>query len=130
MITELVRSLALAAAVVASTGAPIVTARAAPASPLGPLHRIVQQAAIDQGISYALLDCIVQAESTYNPRSVSPTEDYGLANFHRPWEPGSLWQQFADPGADWFDPTANAETAARAIAAGYGHRWATWRFCG
>lgn len=96
---------------------------------LGPLHQIVWTAAADHGISYWTLDCITVAESTYDPYAVSPTSDYGLEQFHRPWDAGSLWQQTPYAAYSPYNAWASANAAAYLIARGYGPRWSTWHLC-
>ena len=105
-----------------------------PAPPPSSIDDTIRIAATQYGVSYALLSCIAWRESTgtpglYDARAVSATEDFGLFQFHRPWDADSLWQQTPYADGDPFDAETSANAAAWAISRGYGPRWSVWRLC-
>jgi hypothetical protein len=125
VILDLARSLALAAAVVASARAPKVSAE-----PLGPLHQLVFDAAEREGVSYALLTCIIDHEDReWDPEIVSPTNDVGPFQIHVTPSGYSLLDETPWAGGNLFDAATNISAGAWLIGHGYGPQWSTWRFC-
>ncbi|MPZ69833.1 MAG: transglycosylase SLT domain-containing protein [Actinobacteria bacterium] len=86
------------------------------AAPSGSITDIIYKAAAEFGLSGAYLVSVAHCESTLNPQAVNPAGYYGLFQFGE-----GTWNTYGYGSI--FDPTAQARTAARLIAAGQSSRW-------
>jgi hypothetical protein len=86
------------------------------AAPSGAITDIIYQAAAEFGLSGDYLVSVAHCESTLNPGATNPAGYYGLFQFDE-----GTWNAYGYGSI--FDPTAQARTAARLIAAGQSGRW-------
>lgn len=103
------------------------------------LQSIIDTAAADQGVSAPLMECIGALESTgtlghYDAYAMSPTDDFGLMQFHYDGGIGLFWAVPDDIASGSFmhmalNPVIAAESASYLVAHGYGPRWSVWPLC-
>lgn len=86
------------------------------AAPSGSITDIIYKAAAEFGLSGDYLVSVAYCESTLNPQAVNAAGYYGLFQFDE-----GTWNAYGYGSI--FDPTAQARTAARLIAAGQSSRW-------
>jgi soluble lytic murein transglycosylase-like protein len=90
--------------------------RATEAAPPDSITGIIYEAAADAGIEGDYLLSVAYCESDLDPGAVNAAGYYGLFQFDEP-----TWAEFGY-GSIW-DPVAQAQTAARMLAAGMYDRW-------
>ena len=94
-----------------------VAAEPAPVSYGGDVSSIITSAAIEFGLDPGYLLSVATCESTLNPQAYNPAGPYyGLFQFD-----ATTWAAYGY--GSYYDPVANARTAAELIAAGQGSRW-------
>lgn len=93
------------------------------------MKALVIQAAYDQGADANLSLCIVEHESHFDPYAISPTNDYGLWQFHVFGDGSSLLDDTPFAGGNILDAYTNAEAGAWLLAHGYARRWMTLFLC-
>ena len=77
------------------------------------------------GSSAPRMLCIIGRESQWRPWAVSPTDDHGLVQLHRP-----SWQRyFGDRWALVYDPVANVRMGYRVYRIQGFRAWTTARWC-
>ncbi len=84
--------------------------------PSSAITDIIHGAAAEFGLAGDYLVSVAHCESTLNPQAVNPAGYYGLFQFDE-----GTWNAYGYGSI--FDPTAQARTAARLIAAGQSSRW-------
>ena len=100
------------------TPTPTETAEPEPAyvPPAGSLSEIIYAAANEFGLDGAYLVSVADCESALNVEAYNPAGYHGLFQFDQP-----TWAAYGYGSI--YDPTAQARTAARLIAAGQSSRW-------
>jgi len=86
------------------------------AVPSSDITDIIYSAAAEFGLAGDYLVSVAHCESTLNPQAVNPAGYYGLFQFDE-----GTWNAYGYGSI--YDPTAQARTAARLIAAGQSSRW-------
>lgn len=99
---------------VAETEAPAETV--APVAPAGSITEIIYAAAAEFGIDPGYLVAVATCESGLDPSAVNPAGYHGLFQFDE-----TTWGAYGYGSI--YDPTAQARTAARMLAAGMASRW-------
>ncbi len=77
---------------------------------------VISAAALEFGLDPAYLISVASCESGLNPTAYNPAGYHGLFQFDQ-----TTWAAYGYGSI--YDPTAQARTAARLIAAGQGSRW-------
>ncbi len=88
----------------------------APVAPAGSITEILYAAAAEFGLDGAYLVSVASCESGLNPNAVNPAGYHGLFQFSE-----STWASYGYGSI--YDPTAQARTAARMLAAGMASQW-------
>jgi soluble lytic murein transglycosylase-like protein len=97
--------------------APASAAPAAPApAPAGSVSQIIYSAADEFGLGGSYLLSVASCESGLNPNAYNSAGYYGLFQFDQ-----TTWGAYGYGSI--YDPTAQARTAARLLAAGQSSRW-------
>jgi soluble lytic murein transglycosylase-like protein len=98
------------------TPAPTSAPAVASAAPQGSMSQIIYSAAAEFGIGGDYLLSVASCESDLDPQAYNAAGYYGLFQFDQ-----TTWSAYGYGSI--YDPTAQARTAARLLAAGQSSRW-------
>ncbi len=99
-----------------TNASPEATEATVAVAPAGSITSIIYAAAAEFGLGGDYLVSVAHCESTLNPQATNPAGYYGLFQFDQ-----GTWSAYGYGSI--YDPTAQARTAARLIAAGQASRW-------